>query len=165
VTATTVPGCPPLTIDPERLDIAGLVRRSLVPVLVERPAPVRSTAGDVLVVSDGTIASRDVVTAAGAFVSGQPTRPLLLFTGRRSPTARRELAEQATMLRETTTTDPIVLGVRYGDAREILQVARELRVTMIVAVASTLGADIARRADCSVLIVPSSATAPAGAVM
>jgi hypothetical protein len=122
--------------------------------LVERAPCPGAVPGDVIVISDGTAGSRVAVRAAGEFLRGARARPILFHAGRRGPAARRELAEQATTLYESTGAKPVPLGGRGSAARDIVAITRKIPVAAVVVGVSPLGLELARLLDCSVLVVP-----------
>jgi hypothetical protein len=124
-------------------------------VLIDRP--VRSGAafpGDLLVVSDGTSASRAVVAGAGALAAGHRARPLLLHVGRSSPESRRELAHQATMLYQATGAKPVAVGLRAVSAPAVVRLVSTLLVAVVAVDSSPLGLELAEGLRCSVFVVP-----------
>ena len=130
------------------------------PILVARGVPAGAAfPGDVLVVSDGTAASRPVITATVAFVAGHRARPLLLHVGRRDRATRRELGAQAATLRLGTGAEPLALSSADASARAIARVIGEHRIAVVVI--GECYADVAQRSPVSVLVVPCAPSGPA----
>ena len=127
--------------------------QAAVPVLVARPVPVGSAfPGDVLVVSDGTTASRPVIAATVALLARHTARPLLLHVGRSGRSIRHELAEQAATLRLRTGAEPVALSRRDVSPATLGQLTGGLRIAVVAVTARCAG--VIAHSSVPVLVVP-----------
>jgi nucleotide-binding universal stress UspA family protein len=124
-----------------------------VPVLFARAVPAgRDFPRDVLIATDATPASREVVAVAGALSRRHDVRPVLVHVGPARRASRQELAEQATLLIEATGAEPVTLRVDGVADQELVRLAGALPAALLVVGGQS--ATVVASAPIPVLAVP-----------